>query len=169
MKPVKTEFTEKNLTGNAGLVHFGKFILKLNLKEILMKRIGILRGANAVYQVADAVVMLILGVIAGAKHMSHMALLRTDSVIRSIFEWEDFPDDTSLGRIFKLFSHASCQELSEVEDVVRRKVWRKRRFGRTTLDFDSEVDGVYGSQEGAEAGYNPKKKGKRRIIRSYAS
>jgi hypothetical protein len=65
MKPVKTEFTEKNLTGNAGLVHFGRFISKLNLKEILMKRIEIPRASNAVYQVADAVVMLILGVTAG--------------------------------------------------------------------------------------------------------
>ena len=44
MKPVKIEFTEKNLTGNAGLVHFGRFIQKLNLKEILMKQISIPRA-----------------------------------------------------------------------------------------------------------------------------
>ncbi|OQX14614.1 MAG: hypothetical protein BWK80_41700 [Desulfobacteraceae bacterium IS3] len=49
MKPVKIEFTEKNLTGNAGLVHFGRFIQKLNLKEILMKQISIPRAPNAVF------------------------------------------------------------------------------------------------------------------------
>jgi len=161
MKPVKVEFTEKNLTGNAGLVHFGRFIQKLNLKEILMKHISITRASNAVYQAADAVLILMLGVIAGAKHMSHMALLRTDSVLRSLFDWENFPDDSSLGRIFQLFSHASCQELSEVEDIIRRKIWGKKRFGRVTLDFDSSVRGVYGSQEGAAVGYNPSKKGQK--------
>jgi len=57
MKPVKIEFTEKNLTGNAGLVHFGRFIQKLNLKEILMKQISIPRAPNAVYQVSDAIII----------------------------------------------------------------------------------------------------------------
>ena len=90
-----------------------------------------------------------------------MALLRTDSVLRSLFDWENFPDDSSLGRIFQLFSHASCQELSEVEDIIRRKIWGKKRFGRVTLDFDSSVRGVYGSQEGAAVGYNPSKKGQK--------
>jgi len=161
MKPVKIEFTEKNLTGNAGLVHFGRFIQKLNLKEILMKQISIPRAPNAVYQVSDAIIILILGVIAGVRHMSHLAILRTDNVIRSIFNWENFPDDSTLGRIFKLFSHASCQELSEVENLVRWKVWRKKWFGRVTLDFDSSVRGVFGSQEGAETGYNPGKKGQK--------
>lgn len=161
MKNVKIAFTEKNLTRNAGLVHFGKFIEKLKIREILMSQISISRASNALYQVADAVIMLMLGVIAGAKHMSHMAILRTDDVIRSIFDWKDFPDDSTMGRIFRLFSHASCQELSDAEEIVRRKVWKKKWFSRVTLDFDSEVDGVYGAQEGAETGYNPKKRGQK--------
>lgn len=161
MKPVKCEFTEKNLTGNAGLKHVGKFIDKLNLHQILVNHIRILRGDNAEYQAADAVLMLILGVFAGIKHMSHMALLRGDEVIRSIFGWVNFPDDSTLGRIFKLFSHSSCNELSEAEDQCRRKVWKKKRFGRVTLDFDSSVKGVFGSQEGAMKGYNPKKHGQK--------
>ena len=100
MKNLKVTFTEKNLTRNAGLVHFGKFIEKLKIRDILMSQISISRASNALYQTADAVIILILGVIAGAKHMSHMALLRTDDVIRSIFDWKDFPDDSTLGRIF---------------------------------------------------------------------
>ncbi len=158
---VKVEFTEKNLTGNAGLIHFGRFIKKLNLHEILSKHISITRASNADYQVADVVVMLVLGVLTGVWHMSHMTILRTDQVIRSLFNWKQFPDDSTLGRIFKLFSHSSCCKLSEVEDKVRRKVWKKKWVGRVTLDFDSSVRGVFGSQEGAEAGYNPNKKGQK--------
>lgn len=161
MKPVKCEFTEKNLTGNAGLKHVGKFIDKLNLHQILANHIRIPRGDNAEYQTADAVLMLILGVFAGIRHMSHMVLLRGDEVIRSIFGWLNFPDNSTLGRIFKLFSHSSCNELSEAEDHCRRKVWKKKWFGRVTPDFDSGVKGVFGSQEGAMKGYNPKKHGQK--------
>ncbi len=161
MKKVKVEFTEKNLTGNAGLIHFGRFIKKLNLKKILHKHISISRAPNADYQVPDMVIMLIIGVLAGVKHMSHIAILRTDLVMRSLFGWENFPADSALGRIFRLFSHSSCNELSKAEDEIRRKVWKKKQFGRVTLDLDSSVRGVFGSQEGAEKGYNPKKKGQK--------
>jgi len=162
MKPVKSDFTEKNLTGNAGLKHIGKFIDTLDLPEILKKHISIERASNAKYQVADVVIMLILGVFAGATHMSHLApLLSADSVICAIFGWVDFPDDSTLGRIFKLFTQASCNEISEAENIARRKVWKKRWFGRVTLDFDSSVKGVFGSQEGAAVGYNPNKHGQK--------
>jgi len=48
---------------------------------ILMKQISISRAPNAVYQVSDAIIILILGVIAGVRHMSHLAILKTDNVI----------------------------------------------------------------------------------------
>jgi len=159
MKPVTIEFTDQNLTGHAGLVHFGKFIQKLKLTELLRKHLSISRASNAEYQVAEVVVMLILGVLAGAKPLSHLALLRTDRVIRELFNWDQFPDDSTIGRIFQLFSHASCQELSEVENVVRRQIWRQKWRGRVTLEFDSSVSGVFGSQEGAAVGYHPEKTG----------
>ena len=62
-------------------------------------------------------------------------------------------------RIFQLFSHASGPELSEVENIVRRQIWRQQWRGRVTLEFDSSVIGVFGSQEGAAVGYNPEKTG----------
>jgi hypothetical protein len=52
MKAVTIEFTDKPLTGHAGLVHFGKFIQKLKLTELLRKHLHISRAANAEYQVA---------------------------------------------------------------------------------------------------------------------
>jgi len=38
---------------------------------------------------------------------------------------------------------------------------QKKGFGRVTLDFDSTVIGVHGSQEGADKGFNPKNKGQK--------
>ena len=47
------------------------------------------------------------------------------------------------------------------EAEARKKVWRKKWFGRVTLDMDSTVRGVYGNQEGAAKGFNSTKKGRK--------
>ena len=90
------------------------------------------------------------------KHISDLEVLRTDSVIRKLFDWEKFPDNRTFGRIFDLFNHKHCNELHQAEQIVREKVWSKKWFGRVTLDFDSTVIFVSGSQEGAAKGFNPK-------------
>jgi len=161
VKPFRVEFTGNKLTGNAGLVHLGRFAKKLGLQNILGRHISISRGENAKYDVPTAIIMLMLGALSGVKHLSHMVLLKTDAVIRQLCGWDNFPHNSTLGRLFKLFRHRHCNELSEAEDEARRKVWSKQWFGRVTLDLDSSVRGVYGSQEGAAKGYNPHKKGQK--------
>lgn len=52
MKPFRVEFTDNKLTGNAGLVHLGRFAKKLRLQNILERHISISRGENAKYDVA---------------------------------------------------------------------------------------------------------------------
>lgn len=161
MRKFKVEFTEKNLTGNAGLTQLGKFTEKLGIAKMIEKRVSISRASNADHSVADVILILMMGVLAGAKRMSHLAVLEGDTVLRTLFEWTIFPAASTLGRIFKLFNQKHCQELSEVESDARKKVWGKKWFGRITFDMDSTVKGVTGNQEGADKGYNPKKRGQK--------
>ena len=122
MRKYYVTFSEKNLTGNAGLVHLGRFAEKLGLEKILQNTLTIQRGANADYQVADAILMLMMGVLAGIKHMAHTIILRNDGVLCALFRWDRFPDATTFGRIFRLFSPRHCKELGDVENAARRKV-----------------------------------------------
>ena len=161
MRKYYVTFSEKNLTGNAGLVHLGRFAEKIGLKKMLKREISIQRGPNADYQAADVIMMLMMGVLAGVKHMANIIILKNDEVLRALFRWDIFPDTTTFGRIFRLFSPRHCKELADVENRARQKVWSKKWFGKITLDMDSTVRGVYGSQEGAEKGYNPKKRGQK--------
>jgi hypothetical protein len=161
MKKFQVQFSAKNLTGNAGLVHLGKFAEKLQLPKTLTKVISIKRGPTADYEVANVIMMLMMGVLAGIKHISHLNILRHDSVIRKLFDWKKFPDNRTFGRVFELFNHKHCHELHEVETITRQKVWDKKWFGRVSLDLDSTVIGVHGSQEGSAKGFNPKKKGQK--------
>ena len=85
-------------------------------------------------------------------------------MIRQLCGWDIFPHHSTFGRVFKLFRHCHCHELSEAENEARRKVWSKKWFGRVTLDLDSSVRGVYGSQEGAPRDTTPTKKVKKATI-----
>jgi len=91
VKPFRVEFTDNKLTGNAGLVHLGRFAKKLGLKNILKRHISISRGENATYDVPTIIIMLMMGSLSGVKHLSHMVLLKGDTVIRKLFGWDLFP------------------------------------------------------------------------------
>ena len=86
MRKFHVQFNEKNLTGNAGLVHLGRFAKKLNLPKILSKLTTVKRGDTAEYQVADVIMMLAMGVLVGAKHISHMVIIRAGMALRSLFK-----------------------------------------------------------------------------------
>jgi len=161
MKNFKVLFTENRLTNNAGLVLLGKFCEKLSLKNVIEQHISIERPSNSRYSIADLIMIMIIGVISGTKHVSHLTVIRNDAVIRTLFGWNRFPSNRTVGNLLRLFNQRHCNELFEVEAIVRDKVWSLKWYGRITLDLDSTVKGVYGSQSGAERGYNPKKKGQK--------
>ena len=71
MRKYYVTFSEKNLTGNAGLVHLARFSEKLGLLKMIERILTIQRAPNADYQVADAILMLMMGVLTGIKHMAH--------------------------------------------------------------------------------------------------
>ena len=54
MKKFKVKLTAKNLTGNAGLVHLGKFAEKWPLSKTLKKVTSIERGHTANYEVMSS-------------------------------------------------------------------------------------------------------------------
>ena len=94
----------------------------------------------------------------------------TDEVLMKMAGWKEIPVDTTIGRIMKLATQGDIVELTGVNHRFRGQVWKRAvRSGhrlRSALsdmwvDVDSTVDGVYGNQEGAEVGYNPKKKGQK--------
>ncbi|MBW2132001.1 MAG: IS1380 family transposase, partial [Deltaproteobacteria bacterium] len=55
MRKYYATFSEKNLTGNAGLVHLGRFAEKLGIQKMLDRILTVQRAPNADYQVSDAV------------------------------------------------------------------------------------------------------------------
>lgn len=93
-----------------------------------------------------------------------------DKVLQSISGWKAVPVATTLSRIIKLATPADIIGIEGLVHYFRGRVWKRAvRSGhklRSALvemwvDVDSTVEGVCGNQEGAEKGYNPKKKGQK--------
>ena len=70
------------------------------------------RGANAQYQIVDAMQMVVIGLIAGATSMVQIVKVWADEVLMKIAGWEEIPVDTTIGRIMKLVSQGDIVELT---------------------------------------------------------
>lgn len=165
---IKTMMTGKGLTVHGGLLPVLNFMERLYFYKAVETAVHIKRGANARYQFADAVQMIVIGVITGATAMTQVVAVWADEVLRRMAGYKEVPVDTSLGRIIKEAGHGDVVAIEGLVHRFRTKVWKRAVRGGTYLksalsvmwlDVDSTVEGVFGSQEGAEKGYNPKKKG----------
>ena len=167
---VKVAMTGKGLTIYGGLLPVFNFMKMLGLRKSISREINVERGANAKYQIADAIQMIVVGLIAGATAMEQVSAIWQDKVLQRLGGWTDIPVATTVGRIIKRLTFSEIVAFEGLIHYFRARVWKRAvRSGQKLssalvemwIDVDSTVDGVYGNQEGAQKGYNPKKKGQR--------
>jgi len=161
VEKVIINFEGKNLTGNSGIIPIAQFAEKLKVEEILRTELSIKHKHNSKYSVIEIIMITMFGVIAGAKHISQLGIIRHDHVIMKLLNWGIFPAFNTISRLFKRFNQKHNVEFSNAQSQLRQKVWDKKAQSNVTIDIDSTVRGVYGKQEGTEKGFNSKKKGQR--------
>lgn len=165
---IKTEMTGKGLTVHGGLLPVLTFMEKLHFCKAVETAVHKQRGANARYQFVDAVQMIIIGVMTGATAMTQVVAVWADDVLKRIAGYKELPVDTSLSRMIKEATFRDVASMEGLNHSFRSRIWKrairsgiylKSAVSLMWLDVDSTVDGVFGKQEGAAKGYNPKKKG----------
>jgi len=158
----------KGLTSQAGLVPVVKFLDRMGVPESLDKLVAHHRGNSAVYTLTDVMLLTSVGLIGGATSFCKTVAVWSDDVLRQAGGWSRIPDDSTFGRIFKEVSEEQIMCLESANHHVRGKIWKTAlRAGQSKIgairqivvDVDSTVITVFGYPEGAEKGYNPKKKG----------
>lgn len=160
-KEVKVEFSAKNITPYGGLGLFGKFIRKLRVEKVLDKvnNTEIDRGRSST---GKKVISLVYGLVCGLERPSDTEVLKSDNVFTTIIGYQDYPDQSTFSRFLKSFSVKGAKEIGEKG---ARMLLRVRHdfsgWFKLTLDLDSHVKTVYGNQQRAKVGYNPKKMGRK--------
>jgi len=160
--------TSVRITYNhAGLTHFGgvhlfhEFLRVLHFRDFLTQQIRYPRR-NRDYSISQMLLALIYPILLGLDRMETASLLRANGTFQYLTGLPSFPDPQTLRR-FLLNAPAYLREqLHRANDRLLQRFihWPEHR-SRLIFDLDSTVLTVFGHQEGAEVGYNPRYRGKR--------
>jgi len=136
-------------------------VRKLKVKETLESKVQLARRERK-YSLGNMLLSVIYARALDLERLSDTTVLREDGVFQQVVGFDDYPHQTSLSRFLSKFNVGSAKNIGEVSAHLRRKV-RDKAGGQSglTLDMDSHVTTVYGKQQRAKVGYNPKKPGRK--------
>src|SRR5580658_3636900 len=154
-------FEDTALTHFGGLVLMQRFCQKLSLRRRLQRYVRIPHRPGE-FQPADFTLAWLFVLIAGFRRVSQSQILQYNGTFLSLLGLERFPDQSSLRRFLHRLEPQAVRQLAGLHDRLRAQLFDLSP-ARTTLifDLDSVVLTVYGQQQGARVGYNPKKHGRR--------
>ncbi len=162
IETVKEEFTGKNLTsfGGAGLIR--KFFQRHHLKKKIEQQVQIAGRRRSKFSVGTMLTGLLYGIFLGYARPGQMGVLVTDRVFLKIAGFLYFPVQSTISRFLSGLKVVVAQEIG----LLNFKLLMQFRKGfqtlrELTLDLDLHVTPVYGRQQRAAVGYNPKKKGRK--------
>lgn len=157
MKPLKIEFTDKEVTPWGGMALFRQMLGKVDFANVL-EQVGLPeQGSNRGYPPSQLVTNFLVSVWCGANCFEHLEVTRHDRAISQVFDWQRMPGHRAFKRYFQKFGQATNHR---VFTGLYQWFFSNLLFDNYTLDFDSSVLTRYGNQQGASKGYNPRKPGR---------
>src|SRR5712691_3099046 len=153
-------FKSKSLTHFGGLFLIQRFCHKLHLRRRLER---ILKNAPGWtdYPPADLVLVFLYVLIAGLPRVNKTQILHYNGLFLSLVGLEKFPNETALRRFLHRLSPKAIRQIARLHDQLRAQLFCLPA-PRSSLVFhlDAVVLTLYGKQQGARVGYNPKKRGR---------
>ncbi|NCS66808.1 IS1380 family transposase [Candidatus Peregrinibacteria bacterium] len=153
---------ERNVTHFGGIFLVHQFCKKLRLKWHLQKKV-LFHQRSSLYHPVELILAIIYALIAGIHRLNKTKILQGNGAFQQIVGLKNYPYSSSLRRFLKRVNPKTIQGINKVHDYLRLKMFYLPK-PRTSLlfDFDSSVLTLYGKFiEGAEIGYNPRKRGAR--------
>ncbi len=152
---------------HAGLTHYGgafflhEFLRVLQFRHFLARQLHWTRR-NCDYSLSQMILALVWPVVLGLDRIETASLLRANGTFQFLTGLPSFPDPQTLRRFLLRAPTSFARELGRVNDrVLQFFLHIPHRRSRLILDLDSTVVTVFGRQQGAEVGYNPRYRGKR--------
>jgi len=150
-------FNQPNLTGFGGMPLLTSFIEKMGTEEDLE---DVFNHQGYIYCTSDILLSAITGITVGVDRLYHLNAIRNDAALTKALGLDQLPEESNLRR---QLTQASNKEVERMHQVISKNLTKANQTDKTVeigLDIDSTVATVYGKQEGAEVGYNPKKRGR---------
>lgn len=162
LNQVKEEFTGKHLTrfGGSGLIR--RFFHRYRIKEQIETSVKVEGRRKSKYGIGDMLISCLYGMFLGYPRPGQMDLLTTDRVFQKVVGLASFPVQSTISRFLNAVKVSVAKEIADFNFDLLMKFRKGFKVLKSiTLDLDSHVTPVYGSQQRAGLGYNPKKKGRK--------
>lgn len=160
LQTLEFSFDGDALTHFGGLFLIQRFCNKLGLRRRLQR---ILKSAPdwIDYRPEEMILALLYVLIAGIQRINKTEILKYNGLFLALLGLKRFPDQTALRRFLRRLPPAAIREMVRLHDQLRAELFALPQ-DRTQLEFhlDSVVLTLYGQQQGARKGYNPRKKGR---------
>ena len=152
---------------HAGLTHFGgvyffhEFLRVLQFRHFLARQLVYPRR-NHRYTVPQMILALVYPIVLGLDRIETASFLRSNGTFQYLTGLPNFPDPQTLRRFLLQAPPRFWEQLHRVNDrLLQNFIHRPEHRSRLIFDLDSTVVTVFGHQDGAEVGYNPRYRGKR--------
>jgi hypothetical protein len=138
------------------------FIERFALEKLLSERVTTERRTEVSPSRYALAVLYLLYI--GYDRFAHFQYVKNDSLFKRVLGVERLPVQSSFWRYLNMsLDQKSEDQLREVNFEMQERVWQAANVGlrRIHIDTDTTVETVYGDQENATVGYNPKHRGKK--------
>jgi hypothetical protein len=133
----------------------------LQLRRFLTRHLQYPRR-NQRYTLSQMIMALVYPVILGLDRLETASLLRSNGTFQYLTGLPSYPDPQSLRRFLLQAAPEFREQLHRLNDhLLQQFIHLPDHRSRLILDLDSTVVTVFGRQEGAAVGYNPRYRGKR--------
>ena len=158
---VQIAFNHGRLTHYGGVFFFYEFTRVLQLGDYLCRHLAYPRPRYD-YSLSQMLLALIYPIILGLDRLETAAFLQHNGTLQYLTGLGSYPDPQSLRRFLLQAPPDFREQLHRLNDrLLREFIHRPEHRSRLILDLDSSVLTVFGRQEGAAVGYNPRYRGKR--------
>lgn len=145
------------VTPMGSVVFFAQFLKTGGLLELLCESTPLSYGSNNAPEVRDVMGTAVLSILNGQTRYAHIGALRGDRVSAEALGMSKVVSEDCVRRALKRGTDEAWDTWLAKQE---RTVWEPLLAEPYVLDIDSTVKPLYGHQEGAELGYNPRKPGR---------
>lgn len=158
---IKIVCNNSGLTHYGGILFFQEFLRMLQFRRCLAQRVEDFRPHHD-YSLSQMSLAVMYPIVLGLDRLENASLLRSDTTFHYLTGLPSYPDPQSLRRFLLRAPPEFRQHLHRFNDqLLQHFIHQPAHRSRLILDLDSTVVTVFGRQEGAEVGYNPRYRGKR--------
>lgn len=159
-KNIRVFFDQSALSHFGGVILLYQFFKRIRLRKLIQQHLRFHQRNNR-YSVAEEILSILYPIALGFGRIETAHLLKRNGVFQYLTGLPAYPNPTTLRRFLFRMAPEALPRLRRLHDQLLLKMIVKPKPPRRVIfDLDSTVLTLYGKQEGAEIGYNPKKRGR---------